>query len=157
MRYRPFGRLLSAARTINQQRWRPVSVTALSAIIAGFPKSYRKNNVELEKSFSPSLIETRWYSHWESSGYFRSMPDATANGSAPFCIMLPPPNVTGTLHMGHAFQHTLMDALIRYHRMCGDNTLWQPGTDHAGIATQIVVERQLDQQRIDRRQGQPAA
>ena len=106
--------------------------------------------MELEKSFSPSLIETRWYSHWESSGYFRPMPDATANGSAPFCIMLPPPNVTGTLHMGHAFQHTLMDALIRYHRMCGDNTLWQPGTDHAGIATQIVVERQLDQQRIDR-------
>ena len=68
-----------------------------------------------------------------------------------YCIMLPPPNVTGTLHMGHAFQHTLMDALTRYHRMCGDNTLWQPGTDHAGIATQIVVERQLDQQNIDRR------
>ncbi len=68
-----------------------------------------------------------------------------------YCIMLPPPNVTGTLHMGHAFQHTLMDALSRYHRMCGDNTLWQPGTDHAGIATQIVVERQLDQQNIDRR------
>ncbi len=65
--------------------------------------------------------------------------------------MLPPPNVTGTLHMGHAFQHTLMDALTRYHRMRGDNTLWQPGTDHAGIATQIVVERQLDQQNINRR------
>ncbi len=106
--------------------------------------------MELEKSFNPSPIETRWYSHWESSGYFGPTPDATATGSSPFCIMLPPPNVTGTLHMGHAFQHTLMDALIRYHRMCGDNTLWQPGTDHAGIATQIVVERQLDQQQIDR-------
>ena len=64
--------------------------------------------------------------------------------------MLPPPNVTGTLHMGHAFQHTLMDALARYHRMKGDNTLWQPGTDHAGIATQIVVERQLDAQGVSR-------
>ena len=79
-------------------------------------------------------------------------PRGSAAETAPaYCIMLPPPNVTGTLHMGHAFQHTLMDALTRYHRMCGDNTLWQPGTDHAGIATQIVVERQLDQQGIDRR------
>ena len=67
-----------------------------------------------------------------------------------YAIMLPPPNVTGTLHMGHAFQDTLMDALTRYHRMRGDNTLWQPGTDHAGIATQIVVERQLDAQKIKR-------
>jgi valyl-tRNA synthetase len=67
-----------------------------------------------------------------------------------YCILLPPPNVTGTLHMGHAFQHGLMDALTRYHRMRGDNTLWQPGTDHAGIATQIVVERQLDAQKISR-------
>lgn len=103
--------------------------------------------MELAKSFNPSQIEDRWYSLWESAGYFK--PDAT--GANPYCIMLPPPNVTGTLHMGHAFQHTLMDALIRYHRMLGCETLWQPGTDHAGIATQIVVERQLDQQNIDRR------
>jgi valyl-tRNA synthetase len=108
--------------------------------------------MELEKSFDPRIIESHWYPHWESSGYFKSMSNGTAAGTAPaYCIMLPPPNVTGTLHMGHAFQHTLMDALTRYHRMGGDNTLWQPGTDHAGIATQIVVERQLDQQHINRR------
>ncbi|MES1998278.1 MAG: valine--tRNA ligase [Pseudomonadota bacterium] len=97
--------------------------------------------MELAKSFEPRDIEQRWYQHWEQSGYFRPSMDA---GQPVYCIMLPPPNVTGTLHMGHAFQHTIMDALIRYHRMLGDNTLWQPGTDHAGIATQIVVERQLD-------------
>jgi valyl-tRNA synthetase len=108
--------------------------------------------MELEKSFDPGAIERRWYSRWEAEGYFRPGPAGTAGDQAPaYCIMLPPPNVTGTLHMGHAFQHTLMDALTRYHRMRGDNTLWQPGTDHAGIATQIVVERQLDQQNIDRR------
>lgn len=108
--------------------------------------------MELEKSFEPRSIESHWYSHWESAGYFKPMPVGTPVETAPaYCIMLPPPNVTGTLHMGHAFQHTLMDALTRYHRMCGDNTLWQPGTDHAGIATQIVVERQLDQQNISRR------
>jgi valyl-tRNA synthetase len=104
--------------------------------------------MELKKSFDPLTIESRWYPEWEAAGYFRPMPERTTSA---YCIMLPPPNVTGTLHMGHAFQHTLMDALTRYHRMCGDNTLWQPGTDHAGIATQIVVERQLDQQNIDRR------
>lgn len=104
--------------------------------------------MELDKSFDPKRIEDRWYSIWESAGYFK--PTLTENSSA-YCIMLPPPNVTGTLHMGHAFQHTLMDALTRYHRMRGENTLWQPGTDHAGIATQIVVERQLDQQNLDRR------
>ncbi|MDN5751887.1 MAG: valine--tRNA ligase [Nitrosospira sp.] len=108
--------------------------------------------MELDKSFDPSDIESRWYPQWESAGYFRPASDTTAAGTIPaYCIMLPPPNVTGTLHMGHAFQHTLMDALTRYHRMCGDSTLWQPGTDHAGIATQIVVERQLDQQNISRR------
>ncbi len=108
--------------------------------------------MELEKSFNPRAIESPWYSVWEAAGYFKPVPRGSAAETAPaYCIMLPPPNVTGTLHMGHAFQHTLMDALTRYHRMCGDNTLWQPGTDHAGIATQIVVERQLDQQGIDRR------
>jgi len=105
--------------------------------------------MELAKSFDPKDIETRWYSTWETAGYFSP---TDHKGVDPYCIMLPPPNVTGTLHMGHAFQHTLMDALIRYHRMLGDNTLWQPGTDHAGIATQIVVERQLDQEGKDRRQ-----
>ena len=107
--------------------------------------------MELEKSFNPRQIESRWYAYWESSGFFRPTPGDTSETTPAYCIMLPPPNVTGTLHMGHAFQHTLMDALTRYHRMRGDNTLWQPGTDHAGIATQIVVERQLDQQDIDRR------
>lgn len=103
--------------------------------------------MELAKSFEPADIEKRWYAQWESAGYFK----AGDNAEAPaYCIMLPPPNVTGTLHMGHAFQHTLMDALVRYHRMAGDNTLWQPGTDHAGIATQIVVERQLDAQNVSR-------
>ncbi|MFO7579501.1 MAG: valine--tRNA ligase [Nitrosomonas halophila] len=105
--------------------------------------------MELSKSFDPKDIETRWYAAWETAGYFQ--PNQQTDAAA-YCIMLPPPNVTGTLHMGHAFQHTLMDALIRYHRMLGDNTLWQPGTDHAGIATQIVVERQLDQEGRDRRQ-----
>ena len=104
--------------------------------------------MELAKSFNPSEIEAHWYPQWESAGYFQPL---NAPGTAPYCIMLPPPNVTGTLHMGHAFQHTLMDALTRYHRMLGQNVLWQPGTDHAGIATQIVVERQLDQQNLDRR------
>ncbi len=103
--------------------------------------------MELAKSFEPQTIESRWYQQWESSGYFRPAQD---NRQPAYCIMLPPPNVTGTLHMGHAFQHTLMDALIRHHRMMGNNTLWQPGTDHAGIATQIVVERQLESQGLSR-------
>jgi valyl-tRNA synthetase len=104
--------------------------------------------MELEKSFEPKHIESRWYPRWEESGYFKAGLDK--NKSKAFCILLPPPNVTGTLHMGHGFNQTLMDALTRYHRMKGDNTLWQPGTDHAGIATQIVVERQLDAQGITR-------
>ena len=103
--------------------------------------------MELAKSFEPAEIEKRWYAQWESAGYFKA---GDKPGAPAYCIMLPPPNVTGTLHMGHAFQHTLMDALTRYHRMAGDNTLWQPGTDHAGIATQIVVERQLDAQGVSR-------
>ena len=104
--------------------------------------------MELAKSFEPKVIESRWYPQWEQSGYFKAGLD-TANQEN-FCILLPPPNVTGTLHMGHGFNQTLMDALTRYHRMRGDNTLWQPGTDHAGIATQIVVERQLGGQGISR-------
>ncbi len=96
--------------------------------------------MDLAKSFDPRAIEQKWYPWWESRGLFKPSMDPAA---PPFCIQLPPPNVTGTLHMGHAFQHTLIDILIRYHRMKQDNTLWQLGTDHAGIATQIVVENQL--------------
>jgi valyl-tRNA synthetase len=96
--------------------------------------------MELDKSFEPAAIEAKWYPFWETRGLFK--PSMRA-GAPAYCIQLPPPNVTGTLHMGHAFQHTLIDVLIRYHRMRGDNTLWQVGTDHAGIATQIVVENQL--------------
>ena len=102
----------------------------------------------LEKSFNPQNIEARWYQFWESRGYFAAGLDKTKSDH--FCILLPPPNVTGTLHMGHGFNQTLMDALTRYHRMRGANTLWQPGTDHAGIATQIVVERQLDARGVSR-------
>ncbi|MDP1997167.1 MAG: class I tRNA ligase family protein, partial [Gallionella sp.] len=104
--------------------------------------------MELAKSFEPKDIEARWYPQWEQAGYFKAGLDAAKKES--FCIQLPPPNVTGTLHMGHGFNQTLMDALTRYHRMRGFNTLWLPGTDHAGIATQIVVERQLDGQGISR-------
>ena len=100
----------------------------------------------MQKTYSPEDIEVRIYAEWERLGCFE--PSGTG---APFCIMLPPPNVTGTLHMGHAFQDTIMDALTRLHRMRGDNTLWQPGTDHAGIATQMVVERQLNAEGLHRR------
>ena len=94
----------------------------------------------MEKTYDPHAIEQRWYDTWEQAGYFAP----AHNSPTPYCIMIPPPNVTGSLHMGHAFQDTIMDALTRYHRMKGDNTLWQPGTDHAGIATQMVVERRLN-------------
>ena len=93
----------------------------------------------LSKSYDPHAIEQRIYDTWERASDF-----APSGQGKPYCIMIPPPNVTGSLHMGHAFQDTLMDTLIRYHRMQGDNTLWQAGTDHAGIATQMVVERQLE-------------
>jgi valyl-tRNA synthetase len=101
----------------------------------------------MDKTFEPKSIEARWYPLWESRGWFA--PRDSTNASA-YCIMIPPPNVTGSLHMGHAFQDTLMDALTRYHRMRGAATLWQPGTDHAGIATQMVVERQLAAQGVTR-------
>jgi valyl-tRNA synthetase len=119
-----------------------------SAIIYGFctlgrmPRAphIAKVPMELAKSFEPHAIEAKWYPLWETRGYFKP---AMKAGAKAFCIQLPPPNVTGSLHMGHAFQQTLMDVMIRYHRMRGDNTLWQVGTDHAGIGTQIVVEQQL--------------
>ena len=92
----------------------------------------------MDKTFQPAAIESHWYDHWEHQGYFKPQ-----GGDRSYSIMIPPPNVTGSLHMGHGFNNAIMDCLIRYHRMCGDNTLWQVGTDHAGIATQMVVERQL--------------
>lgn len=93
----------------------------------------------IDKTYNPKSIEEHWYKVWESNQYF-----APSGTSTPYSIMLPPPNVTGSLHMGHGFGFTLIDVLIRYHRMCGENTLWQTGTDHAGIATQMVVERKLN-------------
>ena len=105
------------------------------------------SQAELAKSFEPAAIEAKWYPVWEAAGYFKAGYDTSKPA---FSIQLPPPNVTGTLHMGHAFNQTVMDALTRYHRMKGENTLWLPGTDHAGIATQMVVERQLGLQKISR-------
>ena len=99
----------------------------------------------MDKSYRPKDIEQRQYQRWEENGWF-----APAGDGEPYCIVIPPPNVTGTLHMGHAFQDTIMDALTRYHRMTGRNTLWQPGMDHAGIATQMVVERQLNNEGTSR-------
>ncbi len=96
----------------------------------------------MDKTYQPQDIEQRWYDLWESRGYFAPQ-DSDDADQAPYCIMIPPPNVTGSLHMGHAFQDTIMDALTRFHRMRGEKTLWQAGSDHAGIATQMVVERQL--------------
>ena len=95
----------------------------------------------MDKTYDPHAIEQRWYQTWEEKGWFE--PDSNAQGQ-PYCIMIPPPNVTGSLHMGHGFNNTVMDTLIRFNRMRGRPTLWQPGTDHAGIATQMVVERQLE-------------
>jgi valyl-tRNA synthetase len=107
----------------------------------------------LSKSFEPAAIEAKWGPLWEQRGYARAGYRGTGapqEGAPSFAIQLPPPNVTGTLHMGHAFNQTIMDSLTRYHRMRGFNTLWVPGTDHAGIATQIVVERQLQEQGASR-------
>ncbi|RDE25012.1 valine--tRNA ligase [Motiliproteus coralliicola] len=99
----------------------------------------------MEKTYNPHAIERTWYQKWEQNGYFKP-----SGSGDPYCIMIPPPNVTGSLHMGHGFNNAIMDSLIRYHRMKGHNTLWQPGCDHAGIATQMVVERQLGAQGVSR-------
>ena len=107
-----------------------------------------KETQELAKSFEPNEIEARWYPAWEKSGCFKAGLDPKKPA---FSIQLPPPNITGILHMGHAFNQTVMDTLTRYHRMAGYNTMWLPGTDHAGIATQIVVERKLEKEGISRR------
>jgi len=112
----------------------------------------------LDKNYDPHALEQTWYETWESHGWFAPVGDPSS-GAGAYCIMIPPPNVTGSLHMGHGFNNTVMDALIRYRRMKGDQTLWQPGTDHAGIATQMVVERQLAAQGqtrhdLERKRGQ---
>jgi len=107
-----------------------------------------QNTEELAKSFEPSHIEARWYPIWEKRGYFAA---GTDTKKPSFSIQLPPPNITGILHMGHAFNHSVMDSLTRYYRMNGLNTMWLPGTDHAGIATQIIVERQLQEEGKDKR------
>ncbi|RZO98139.1 MAG: valine--tRNA ligase, partial [Gammaproteobacteria bacterium] len=101
----------------------------------------------MKKVFNPQTIEKKWYKKWESSGYFKANPKSR---KPYFSIMIPPPNVTGSLHMGHGFQNALMDALIRHKRMSGYDTLWQVGTDHAGIATQMVVERELEKKGLSR-------
>jgi valyl-tRNA synthetase len=103
----------------------------------------------LEKTYNPSNIETKWYDHWETSGAFKASGEGAAE---PYTIVIPPPNVTGSLHMGHALDNTLQDVLIRFERMRGKDTLWQVGVDHAGIATQMVVERQLDAEGTSRRE-----
>jgi len=99
----------------------------------------------LDKTYDPKEIEARLYPEWENSGAFRAHPESN---KPPYCIVIPPPNVTGSLHMGHALDNTLQDVLIRWRRMKGDDVLWQPGTDHAGIATQMVVVRNLEQEGI---------
>jgi valyl-tRNA synthetase len=127
----------------------PKAAPPASGIISTFSGSVPlPPEMELAKSFEPAAIEARWYTLWDQKGYFKAGLNPDNNDR--FCIQLPPPNVTGVLHMGHAFNQTIMDALTRYHRMRGFNTLWLPGTDHAGIATQIVVERQLEQQGTSR-------
>src|ERR1700756_2895091 len=104
---------------------------------------------EIAKAYDPQQIEPRWAEFWVKDSLFRA--DANAPGPV-FSIVIPPPNVTGSLHIGHMLEHTEIDVTIRYHRMTGDNTLWLPGTDHAGIATQMVVERKLAEEGLDRRQ-----
>src|SRR5260370_6083107 len=105
------------------------------------------NSASLPKAYEPQAVETKWYRFWEEGGYFKPRPNPSRR---PFVISMPPPNVTGALHLGHAITATIEDIMIRYHRMQGDETLWVPGEDHAGIATQAVVERALTQEGTDR-------
>jgi valyl-tRNA synthetase len=124
----------------------PVQQRELTLPTTGEPTQVPQQTT-MEKTYDPHAIETKRYEHWETAGYFQP-----SGAGDPYCIMLPPPNVTGSLHMGHAFQDTLMDALTRYKRMQGMRALWQCGTDHAGIATQMVVERRLAQTGVSRRE-----
>ena len=105
-----------------------------------------KNEI-MAKGYEPGVVEEKWYKYWEDNNLFRADGRSDAD---PFCIVIPPPNVTGTLHMGHALNNTLQDILCRYKKMKGFNVLWQPGTDHAGIATQNVVEKDLASKGADR-------
>ncbi len=132
---------------VERVNFAPVARFALSVPYNGWFRKNTRQIMELAKSFEPAEIEKFWREEWEKRGYFAATTDAEKPS---FSIQLPPPNVTGTLHMGHAFNQTIMDGLTRYHRMRGYNTAWIPGTDHAGIATQIVVERQLDAQKVSR-------
>ena len=121
-----------------QSMAQPQDMHTSKTTVSPQPAPQNDGPAPLDKTYDPRAIEDTWYTWWEENGCF-----APGGTGKPYCIMIPPPNVTGTLHMGHAFQDTIMDILVRYHRMRGDNTLWQVGTDHAGIATQMVVERQL--------------
>jgi valyl-tRNA synthetase len=126
-----------------------IAITEAKIMTSTHTNSKPSSNAEIsiDKAYNPEAIEQKWYHTWETNNYF-----APLGQGKPYCLMLPPPNVTGSLHMGHGFGSTLMDILIRYHRMQGDNTLWQAGTDHAGIATQMVVERQLQMKGQSRRE-----
>lgn len=123
----------------------PYARAGIPVILRRFPISRPKVPLRMDKTYQPHDIESRWYAEWESKNYF-----APQGSGESYTIALPPPNVTGSLHMGHGFNNAIMDALIRFRRMQGRNTLWQPGTDHAGIATQMVVERQLAAQNLSR-------
>src|SRR5258708_36636826 len=118
---------------------------------AGFlPRNCRNETTMIDKTYQPSAVEGRIYAQWDEAGAFRAgRPERRS--ARPYCIVIPPPNVTGSLHMGHALNNTLQDVLARFERMRGRDVLWQPGTDHAGIATQMVVERQL----MERQQPPP--
>ena len=105
---------------------------------------------EIPKTYDPQATEQPLYSWWETNGYFKPRPSLAKPDRRPFVISMPPPNVTGALHIGHALTATIEDIMIRYHRMLGDETLWVPGEDHAGIATQAVVERELAKEGTDR-------
>src|SRR5215471_19421317 len=120
-------------------------------MIAGGVMIEQENHMlsTLPKTYEPQAVEGKWYRFWEEGGYFK--PRADASGPT-FVISMPPPNVTGALHLGHAITATIEDVMIRYHRMLGDPTLWVPGEDHAGIATQTVVERQVANEGMDRHQ-----
>ena len=124
-------------------------MTAPNDSVASQPSAPPEAGGQGKQGYDPEGVEARWYRAWEERNLFHADETSTA---PPYCIVIPPPNVTGSLHMGHALNNTLQDILIRWHRMCGDNTLWMPGTDHAGIATQNVVERQLRQEGLSRDQ-----
>ena len=143
--YEQWKKANTAQFTTTKEPGIPDAVPHERAATQAIATTAKEATTGMEKTYNPQEIEQRWYKSWEQKDYFAPSNPATSTAQ-PYCIMIPPPNVTGSLHMGHAFQDTIMDALIRYHRMKGDNTLWQAGTDHAGIATQMVVERQLNAQ-----------